>query len=176
MKDEGGRMKRPRAMKARATRGRGNAETGRKKKHRRLFAVVVALVSVVTSGCALKAGRGGVPPEVESVVAMVGEDIDEGRYEKIYNEADDQWRHDSTLEQTIAVFSTLKNKLGRTKSRQLHAASEQNTSNGRLAGHSFVLTYETKFERGDAMETFTLVERNGHWLLAKYLVNSTALN
>ena len=109
------------------------------------------------------------------MVATVSEDIEEGRYEKIYNEADDQWRHDSTLEQTTAVFSTLKNKLGKSKSRQLHTASEQNSSNGRLAGHSFVLTYETKFERGDGMETFTLVERNGHWLLAKYLVNSTAL-
>ena len=110
------------------------------------------------------------------MVATVSDDIEEGRYEKIYNEADDEWRHDSTLEQTNAVFSTLKNKLGKAKNRQLHSATEEHSSNGRLAGHSFVLTYETKFEGGDGMETFTLVERNGHWLLAKYLVNSMALS
>ena len=160
MKDEGVRMKRPEAM---------NSER---------FASVLlttVLISLMATACTLKASRSGVPPEVESVVATVSEDLEEGRYEKIYNEADDQWRLDSTLEQTNAVFSTLKNKLGKSKSRQLQAASEQNSSNGRLAGHSFVLSYETKFERGDGMETFTLIERNGRWLLAKYLVNSMAL-
>ena len=160
MKDEGGGMRRSGVM----TSDR--------------FARVVmttALISLLVTACALKANRSGVPAEVESVVTTVGEDIDEGRYEKIYNEADAEWRQDSTLEQTSAVFSALKNKLGKSKSRQLHTASEQNTDNGRLAGHSFMLSYESKFERGDAMETFTLVERNGHWLLAKYLVNSIAL-
>ena len=32
-----------------------------------------------------------------------------------------------------------------------------------------------KFERAEAMETFTLIEENGHWMLARYLVNSMAL-
>jgi hypothetical protein len=160
MKDEGARMK--------------EVELVRKDKLAPVF-FLLPLVCVLATACALRAARGGVPPEVESVVTTVTEDIEEGRYEKIYNEADDEWRHDSALEQTIAVFSTLKNKLGKSRSRQLHAASEQDSSSGRLAGHSFVLIYETKFERGDGMETFTVVERNGRWLLAKYLVNSTAL-
>src|ERR1700687_3380870 len=155
-----------RGMKAMATRGHWETETRRKKVRLLRFALAVALVSIASSACALRAGREGVPPEVQSVVATVSDDIAEGRYEKIYNEADDQWRNDSTLEQTSAVFTTLKNKLGKIKSRQLHAASEQNSSSGRLAGHSFVLSYETKFERGDGMATFTLVERNGGWLLA----------
>lgn len=135
----------------------------------------LALVIFVNGACALKASRGGVPPEVEAVVATVGEDAEAGRYEKIYNEADEQWRQDSTLEQTASVFGTVKTKLGKVKSRQLHGAAEENRSNGRLAGHSFVLTYDTKFERGEGMETFTLVERNGRWVLAKYFVNSTGL-
>ena len=139
------------------------------------IALCAALVLVVTSGCALRASKEGVPSEVESVVTTVSDDIAEGRYEKIYNEADDQWRNDSTLEQTSTVFKTLKDKLGKSKSRQLHAASEQNSTSGRLPGRSFVLVYETKFERGDGMETFTIVERNGQWLLARYLANSIAL-
>lgn len=160
MNDEGGGMKRSEVM--------SNERFAR-------VLVTTVLISLMATACTLKASRNGVPPEVESAVATVSDDIEEGRYEKIYNEADDEWRRDSTLEQTQAVFSTLKNKLGKAKSRQLHSATEEHSSNGRLAGHSFVLTYETKFERGDGMETFTLVERNGHWLLAKYLVNSTAL-
>jgi hypothetical protein len=176
MKDEGGRMK------ARLTRGHGGTETRgqrdtetRRENARPMRVMAIALVLFVTSACALKASRQGVPPEVESVVTTVGEDAEEGRYDKIYNEADEQWRQDSNLEQTAFVFGTVKTKLGKVKNRQLHAAAEENRSNGRLAGHSFVLTYDTKFERGDGMETFTLVERNGRWLLAKYFVNSTAL-
>ena len=161
-------------MNWRRTRGWGDAGTRRKSALFRLT-IAFALVVFVSGACALKASRQGVPAEVESVVMTVGEDAEEGRYEKIYNEADEQWRQDSTLEQTIAVFSTVKNKLGKVKNRQLHAAAEENRSNGRLPGHSFVLTYDTRFERGEGMETFTLVERNGHWLLAKYFVNSTAL-
>jgi Protein of unknown function (DUF4019) len=160
MKDEGGRMKRREAT----SRGRVLQ-----------FALGIVIVSFVSNSCALKAGRGGVPAEVEAVVATVSEDIAAERYEKIYNEADEEWRHDATLEKTTEIFTTLKGKLGQTRSRQLHTASEENRSNGRL-GHSFVLTYETTFERGEGMETFTLVERKGHWLLAKYLVNSTSLN
>ena len=165
-------------MKGRRTRGRGDEETrGRGDAGTRrkgvLFRITttLALVVVASAGCALNASRQGVPAEVESVITTVGEDAEDGRYEKIYNEADEQWRVDSTLEKTIAVFSTVKNKLGKVKNRQLHAAAEENRSNG----HSFVLTYDTKFERGEGMETFTLIERNGHWFLAKYFVNSTAL-
>ncbi len=141
-----------------------------------LLLVILLMANVFAfAGCALTASKQGVPPEVQAVVATVAEDAAEGRYEKIHNEASEEWRQDATLEKTTAVFNTVKEKLGNVKSRQLHAASEQNTSNSSLPGHSFVLTYDTKFERGDGMETFTLVERNGHWLLARYFVNSTAL-
>jgi hypothetical protein len=131
-----------------------------------LMAIVVALNS-----CALRASRLGIPPEVEGVVASIGEDANEGRYDKIHSEADEEWRSAATLEKTMTVFNTVKDKLGKVKSRQLHTA-EETTASGR---HSFVLAYETKFERGEGMETFTLVERNGRWLLAGYFVNSTAL-
>jgi hypothetical protein len=123
----------------------------------------------------LKASHGGIPPEVDAAISAVSDDIAEGRYEKVYNEAAAEWRHDATLEQSNAIFTTLKNKLGKVDSRAVHTASEENNSGGRLPGHSFVITHQTKFERGVGMETFTVVERNGHWLLARYLVNSMAL-
>ena len=165
-------------MKRRATRRHGDTETRRQKPaglrgHGGL--VLFLLISVAGGGCALTASRGGIPPEVDAAITAVNDDIAAGRYEKIYNDAADEWRHDATLEQSNAVFTTLKNKLGKVDSRAVHTASEENNSGGRLPGHSFVLTCQTKFERGEGMETFTVVERNGHWLLARYLVNSTAL-
>lgn len=133
------------------------------------------IAALLFGACALKASRNGIPPEVDSLIATFSDDLVEGRYEKIYNDAADEWRRDATLEQSNKVFETLKNKLGKPGNRVLHSASEQSSTNGQLAGHSYVLMYETRFERGEGMETFTLVERNGRWQLARYFANSTAL-
>jgi len=53
--------------------------------------------------------------------------------------------------------------------------SRQETATAPIAGHSLIVIYQTSFEHGDGMETFTLIERNGQWYLAKYYVTSTAL-
>jgi hypothetical protein len=143
---------------------------------RACLAVSTFLIFTFTlAGCALKANREGVPAEVQTAINSVGEDIAADRYEKIYREAADEWRRDSTLDQSTTVFETVKTKLGRVQTRALHTAAEEQNSGGKLAGRSFVVSYQTKFERGEGMETFTLVERNGRWLLAGYFVNSTAL-
>jgi len=130
----------------------------------------------LNSGCTFKAERRSLPSEVEAVIGTVSDDIANDRYEKIYNEASDQWRGAATLEQSIEVFKRLKSKLGKVENRSLHSATEENNSGGALKGHAFIVTYQTKFERGEGMETFTLMENDGKWLLARYFVNSTALN
>jgi len=116
-----------------------------------------------------------VPSEVQEVVARIGEQIAQERYDQIYNESSERWKQEVTLDQSNEVFKTLRTKLGRIESRSLTYANEQENSGGPLKGHVFILSYRTRFERGDAGETFTLVEENGSWLLARYLVNSTAL-
>ena len=102
---------------------------------------------------------------------MTTSDIADGNYEKIYTEAAEEWRQAATLEQSNATLKTLKDRLGNVKGRSFHSATEQDATDG----HSFVITYETSFDRADGMETFTLVERDGRWLLARYFVNSDAL-
>jgi len=109
------------------------------------------------------------------VVNAVGEQIAQERYDQIYNDSSDLWKQDVTLDQSNEVFKTLRSRLGKVESRTLHSATEQQNSGGVLKGHVYILTYQTNFERGEAMETFTLVEQNGRWLLARYFVNSTAL-
>jgi hypothetical protein len=125
--------------------------------------------------CGEGANRGRVPAEVQEVVANIGEQIAQERYEEIYNESSDLWKRDVTLEKSNEVFKTMRTKLGKVESRALHSATEQQNSGGALKGHVFILSYQTRFERGEGMETFALIEENGQWRMARYLANSTAL-
>lgn len=121
--------------------------------------------------CALQASRAGIPPPAQAAIDTISNDISEGRFEKIYNEAADEWRQATTLEQSNETFKRLKDKLGEAKGRSFHAATEEDRS----GAHTFIITYKTTFDHGDGMETYTLVERRGQWLLARYFVNSDAL-
>jgi hypothetical protein len=129
----------------------------------------------IASACRETAERGRVPSEVQEVVTNIGELIAQERYEQIYNESSELWKKDVSLEQSNEVFKTLRTKLGKVENRALHSAAEQQNSGGALKGHVYILSYQTRFERGAAMETFTLIEQNGRWQLARYFVNSTAL-
>ena len=140
-----------------------------------LILLIVLLSALSVAACRGETDRGRVPTEVQEVITTVGDDIAQERYEKIYNEASELWRRDAALEQSNEVFKTLKTKLGKVESRTLNSAAEQQNSGGPLKGHVFLLSYETRFERGDGMENFTLIEENGNWRLARYFVNSTAL-
>jgi hypothetical protein len=133
------------------------------------------LFFAVASGCAQRGEGNRVPTEIQDVVTSVGNQIEQERYEQIYEESSDLWKQDTTLEQSTEIFKTLRARLGKVEGRTLHSATEQQNSGGTLKGHAYILTYQTKFERGEGMETFTLIEQNGRWLLARYLVNSTAL-
>ncbi len=139
-----------------------------------LFALFL-LVALLAGACGLNPERRTIPPEVESTISSVSDDIRAERYEKVYNEASDLWRQDATLEDSVATFKTLRTKLGEAENRTLQSAKEQENSGGSLKGRAFIITYRTKFQRGEGMETFTLIDRNGRWQLARYFVSSTAL-
>ena len=140
-----------------------------------LILLIVLLSALSVTSCRPDTDRGRVPIEVQEVVTTVGDDIAQERYEKIYNEASELWKRDVTLERSNEVFKTLSTKLGKVESRSLNSAAEQQNSGGQLKGNVFILSYDTRFERGDGMENFTLIEENGRWALARYFVNSTAL-
>ena len=137
--------------------------------------LIVLLLTATAFACGTSTQNKRVPSEVEDVVATIGSNIDQERYEQIYSDSAEVWRRDVTLEESNEVFKTLRSKLGKVESRSLHSANEQQNSGGVLKGHVFILSYETRFERGSGMETFTLIEENGRWLLARYFVNSTNL-
>ena len=141
----------------------------------RRFAPIGLLLAAMACACGIANQGKRVPAEVEDVVTSIGNNIDQERYDQIYSESADLWKRDATLEQSNEVFKTLRTKLGKVETRSLHAATEQQNSGGPLKGHIYILQYETRFERGRGMETFTLTEENGNWRLARYLVNSTDL-
>ncbi len=135
--------------------------------------ILLALFSGIA--CSPRSERRGIPPEIEAVIGTVSNDIAAERYEKIYHDAADLWKQQLTLEESTAAFKTLSTKLGKVQNRTLNSATEQHNSGGPLKGNVFIVTYQTKFEKGEGMETFTLVERDRQWQLARYFVNSTEL-
>jgi hypothetical protein len=139
-----------------------------------LALVVFAIVALACNYSTVRT-QSGMPPEAQTFVDAFSKDMAENRYEKIYNDAADEWRQTSGLEQTQEFFKTIKEKLGDVKVRTLQTIRDQQNTGGDLPGHSLVVIYQTAFERAEGMETFTLVERDKRWLLARYFVSSSAL-
>jgi hypothetical protein len=136
---------------------------------------LLLLVAMLSFACATNQGSRNLPAEVESAIGTINDEIASERYEKIYNDASELFRQSATLDESIATFKTLHEKLGKVDSRVLQSAMEQQNSGGPLKGRAYIVAYRTQFHNGEGMETFTLVEQNGRWLLARYFVNSTAL-
>src|SRR5687768_12569209 len=104
MWDEGGRMK--------LATSRGISV--RRNKASRVFrsAGLLLLVLLLSLACNTNLGPRTIPAEVESAISSVSDDIAAERYEKVYNEASELWRQDTTLDQSVSTFKTLRTKLG----------------------------------------------------------------
>lgn len=119
--------------------------------------------------------RRGIPPAAQAAIEGVTEDIAAGRDAKIYAEAAEEWRSAVTAEENARLLSRVRERLGRVEGRTLHTGREQQSASAPLSGHTLEIVYRTRFERGEAMEKFTMLERDGRWLLAGYSVSSDAL-
>jgi Protein of unknown function (DUF4019) len=136
--------------------------------------LALCLLPLAFASCAVDERR-AVPPGAQAVVDGVTEDIAAGRDAKVYAEAAPEWRARVGEEESARLLQRVRERLGRVRGRTLHTGREQQSASAPLSGHSLELVYRTEFERGDAMEKFTLLERGGDWLLAGYTVNSDAL-
>jgi Protein of unknown function (DUF4019) len=167
MKDEGERMK------ARRFKVKGFIlHPSSFRLHPFLFGVLLILTLACSAGQKV---RTDIPDAAQATIDAVTANIEAGRDDLIYREAAEEWRRTATPEQSRAIFETLRLKLGKLKERARQTVHEEQKTVGEGAVHRIVIRYDTKFEHGDGMETFTLVERDGRWLLAGYLVNSDAL-
>jgi hypothetical protein len=127
----------------------------------------------LAAACGVEQKRSGLPPEAQAAIDAVTADLARGDYEKIYAESAEEWRQTARPDESRANLERIRNTLGGVLSRAQLSAQERDA--GAQAGRTLVVSYNTKFERADAIETFALVERSGRWLLARYAVNSNAL-
>ncbi|HEV7904545.1 MAG TPA: DUF4019 domain-containing protein [Pyrinomonadaceae bacterium] len=146
----------------------------------------VALLSTATAilvlslACGVEQKQSGLPSGAQSAIDNITSDLARGDHEKIYTEAAEEWRQTASADESRAHLQRIRNALGQVLSRaQLSAqVSEQDNIDSTRSSRTqrtLVVGYNTKFERADAIETFTLIERQGRWLLARYAVNSNAL-
>jgi Protein of unknown function (DUF4019) len=140
-----------------------------------MVAVVAALLLAAAASCKVNETRSGLPAAVQAAIDGITDDIAAGRDEKVYAEAAEEWRRAATPEESRALLARVREVFGRVSSRALVEGREQQSGTGALAGHTVTAKFNTRFERADAIETFTLVERDGRWLLARYAVHSDAL-
>jgi hypothetical protein len=157
------------------TEGKSKNAEGKSEGSLRAFIFAFCLFTFVfTAGCSVEERR-DVPASAQAAVERVTEDIAAGRDAKVYGEAAEEWRAAVTADENAQILSRVRERLGRVENRALHTGREQQSADAPLSGHSLELVYQTRFERGSAMERFTLLERSGDWLLAGYAVNSDAL-
>jgi hypothetical protein len=142
---------------------------------RNIWIFVIPALVVISAACSQGTRRSGVPAGAQAALDRSLEDIDAGRYEKLYHEAADEWRNESTLDESKATFQRLRDKLGNVRTRNLQSAREEQTSTAPIKGHSVVIVYQTTFDRGEGMETITLLEHGGQWYLARYFASSSQL-
>ncbi|MDQ3746693.1 MAG: DUF4019 domain-containing protein [Acidobacteriota bacterium] len=136
--------------------------------------VAFCLFTFAFHGCAVDERR-AVPAGAQAAVERVTEEIAEGRDAEVYSEAAAEWRAAVSEDENSKILARVRERLGRVESRALHTGREQQSADPPLSGHALELVYQTRFERGNAMEKFTLLERGGQWLLAGYTVSSDVL-
>jgi hypothetical protein len=139
-----------------------------------VFASCLLPSAFFSAGCAVDERR-AIPAGAQAVVDGVTEDVSAGLDAKVYAEAAPEWRTMVTEEENGRMLARVRERLGRVRGRTLHTGREQQSASAPLSGHTLELVYQTEFERGDGMEKFTLLERDGGWLLAGYSVSSAAL-
>lgn len=141
---------------------------------RKLPWIFCALALTAATACRGGERRTGVPPAAQTVLDSAIQDIDAGNYDKLYQEAADEWRNQVTLEDSRAKMQQMRDTMGKVRTRTLQTAREEQTSTAPVAGHSLTAFYQTTFERGNGMEAFVLIEHGGRWYVAKYYLTSNA--
>jgi hypothetical protein len=136
--------------------------------------LLVALLLLTSFACAIDRHRSGLPPGAQTVIDELTEQIAAGDFNQVYANAADEWRATVSPEENEKILARVRDTFGRVQSRAAVRADERGDASSALSGHTVSISYNTKFERGDAIESITLLERDGRWQLARYAINSNA--
>lgn len=134
----------------------------------RLQPLLVAVACVVLSACS----GGEAREDVETkAVPRFHAQYDRGDFDAIYNGATDEFRNAMPKAEYDKFMRAVRQKLGRVKT---SARDAWNVQVG-TGGTRVLVTYNTQFERGNGVETFTFLSTKGDLKLVGYHVNSNAL-
>ncbi|MBA3246481.1 MAG: DUF4019 domain-containing protein [Pyrinomonadaceae bacterium] len=140
------------------------------------FVLRLSVFALLTAAaCDVDERRSGLTLETQAVIDEATNNIAQGRFDELYSAAAEEWRAAATPEQSRQILERVRATLGKVESRAPISAKEQQGTSADGQPRALLVTYNTKFERASGMETFTLVERDGRWQLARYFVNSDAL-
>ncbi|MES2058005.1 MAG: DUF4019 domain-containing protein [Pseudomonadota bacterium] len=130
---------------------------------------MAALALIGLSSCSL----GDTVPVAEKAVVKFHAMLDRGQFQQIYDQSGSEMKSATGGDATklVALLSAVHRKLGATKQSVRQSWNEQ--YNG--GGHTLTLGYATKYERGDAAETFVFQVADKTVSLAGYNINSEAL-
>lgn len=96
---------------------------------------------------------------------------DRGDFDAIYNEATDEFRNATPKADYDKFMQAVRRKLGPVKTATRDGWNVQVGTGGTRV----VVTYNTQFELGSGVETFTFLRTKGDLKLVGYFVNSNAL-
>ncbi len=126
-------------------------------------AVIVAYV-VWQIGSGMKLAR----TSVDAAVQHFHEQLNQGKYQEIVQETDEGFRKGWTNDELLRFFTRVHTKLGNAGVTSAAGIKVTTTPSG-----TFVTTvYNTKFEKGDAAETFSWLKTAGTLKLHGYNINS----
>jgi len=133
-----------------------------------LFRTVLAIVSVVTlSACGLTKGKEAATKAVETF----HQQFNDSKFTEIYSASTAAFKASSKEPDFMKFIEAVHRKLGPVKTATPNGWNV-NTFNGVT---SVVLTYNTDFEQGSGVETFTFITSGDSATLQGYNINSQAL-
>jgi hypothetical protein len=131
------------------------------------FGFMIALFFYL-SGCGgLTKGK----PAAEAAISRFHQNMNDGLYEEIWNQAHEKFRGASSKEKFIEFMSAIEHKLGKVQSSK-NIGWKVNTFNFTT---TVLMDQNTTFEKGSGRETFTFEMKEDNALLVGYNIQSMDL-
>jgi hypothetical protein len=122
---------------------------------------------LVLSGCSGGKDLGAAQKEIASFHAQ----LNAGQFDQLYSAASPAWKQASSQSDSRQLFTAIHTKLG------AYQSGKQNSwrVNYGTGGTTILVLYDSKFQKGDAQETFTYRRSGNDTKLEGYNINSRAL-
>src|SRR5690349_17687325 len=96
-----------------------------RRRSRSFFVWLLISMAMTSLGCNARVRRSGIPAGAQTALQEAIDDIDSGRYDRIYQEASAEWRGQSSAEESRATLQKMRDKLGSARTRTQETAREE---------------------------------------------------